>query len=108
MVYFKTSESEGEVWHPTQKPVALGRYLVRTFTNPGDLVLDHAFGSGSFLVAALLEGRNFTGIEQNIATPRFQTHDVDLLAVAQERLMTAHRDLGARQKTWIAKRGLFS
>lgn len=107
VVYFKTAESEGEVWHPTQKPIALGRYLVRTFTNPGDLVLDHAFGSGSFLVAALLEGRNFTGIEQNIATPRFQTHDVDLLQVAEHRLMTAYEALGSRQKAWVAKRGLF-
>lgn len=63
IVYAKTAESEGPVWHPTQKPVELGRYLVRTWSNPGDLVLDNAFGSGSFLVAALLEGRDFLGIE---------------------------------------------
>lgn len=63
VVRFKTAEAEGPVWHPTQKPVELGRYLVRTYTRPGDLVLDHAFGSGSFLVAALAEGRDFLGIE---------------------------------------------
>lgn len=34
-VYVKTAESEGEVYHPTQKPVELGRYLIRTFSNPG-------------------------------------------------------------------------
>ena len=57
VLYFKTPESEEEhtVWHPTQKPVELGRYLVRTFTNPGDVVLDNTCGSGSFLVAALRE-----------------------------------------------------
>ena len=66
-VYCKTAESEegGRVWHPTQKPVALGRYLIRMFTKKGDVVLDNAFGSGSFLVAAALEERKFIGIEKN-------------------------------------------
>lgn len=64
VIYFKTAESEGEVIHPTQKPVELGRYFVRTYTNPGDLVLDNTFGSGSFLLSALMEGRNFVGIEK--------------------------------------------
>jgi DNA modification methylase len=39
-VYFKTAESEGQVYHPTQKPVELGRYLIKTFTNPGDVILE--------------------------------------------------------------------
>lgn len=65
IVYFKTAESEGQVIHPTQKPVELGRYMVRTYTNPGDLVLDNTCGSGSFPLAAMLEGRNFIGIEKN-------------------------------------------
>ena len=59
IVYFKTSESEGRVYHPTQKPVALGRYLIKTFTNKGDVILDNTCGSGSFLVSAVLENRNF-------------------------------------------------
>jgi len=50
-------------FHPTQKPVALGQYLIRTYTNEGDLILDNTCGSGSFLVAAMLEKRNFIGIE---------------------------------------------
>ena len=41
VVYFKTAESEGEVCHPTQKPVELGRYLIRTFTKEGGIVLDN-------------------------------------------------------------------
>ena len=64
VVYYKTPESEGKVWHPTQKPVELGRYLVRTFSKPGDLILDNTFGSGSFLLAAALEDRYFCGIEK--------------------------------------------
>ena len=56
-LYCKTAESEagGRVWHPTQKPVALGRYLIRIFTGPNDVILDNAFRSGSLLVAANFE-----------------------------------------------------
>ena len=50
--------------HPTQKPVDLGRYLIRTYTNAGDTVLDNAFGSGTFLVSAKLENRKYIGIEK--------------------------------------------
>ena len=57
VVYFKTAEAEGQVWHATQKPVALGRYLIRTYTGDDDVVLDHCFGSASFLVAAAGRGK---------------------------------------------------
>ena len=50
--------------HPTQKPVELLRYLVRTYTNPGETVLDFCFGSCTTGVACLLENRNFIGIEK--------------------------------------------
>lgn len=85
--YFKTSESEGEVFHSTQKPVSLGRYLIRTFTNPGDVVLDNACGSGSFLVAAAMEGRDFIGIELNEENYRFKNERVDLIEVCRNRLV---------------------
>ena len=62
--YFVTAESEGCL-HPTQKPVALMRYLVRTHTNPGDVVLDVACGSGTTCLAAMLEGRKSIGIEKD-------------------------------------------
>lgn len=91
VVYFKTAESEGPVWHATQKPVALGRYLVRTFTRPGDIVLDNAFGSGSFLVAALLEGRNFVGIEKNQEVHLFKRQRIDYLHLAHARLAAAYQ-----------------
>ena len=86
VVYFKTAESEGPVWHPTQKPVELGRYLVRTFTNPGDLVLDNAFGSGSFLVAAAKEERHYVGIEKNEDVHLFKRNCIDYVGVARMRL----------------------
>lgn len=86
VVYFKTAESEGPVWHPTQKPVELGRYLIRTFTEPEALVLDNAFGSGSFLVAAALEGRSYTGIERNQDVHLFKKVQVDYVGVARERI----------------------
>ncbi len=49
--------------HPTQKPVDLIRYLIRTYTNPGDLILDNCMGSGTTAIAAMREGRNFIGFE---------------------------------------------
>jgi site-specific DNA-methyltransferase (adenine-specific) len=50
--------------HPTQKPVALFEYLIRTYTNSGDLVLDNCIGSGTTAIACMRTGRNFIGIEQ--------------------------------------------
>lgn len=49
--------------HPTQKPVLLMEYLIKTYTNPGDVVLDSTMGSGTTGVAALNSNRNFIGIE---------------------------------------------
>ena len=50
-------------FHPTQKPVALLEYLVKTYTNEGDTVLDNCMGSGSTGVACVNTNRNFIGIE---------------------------------------------
>ena len=50
--------------HPTQKPVALLEYLIKTYTNEGDTVLDFCMGSGSTGVACQNTGRNFIGIEK--------------------------------------------
>lgn len=49
--------------HPTQKPVALFEYLIKTYTNLGELVLDNCMGSGTTAVACINTGRNFTGFE---------------------------------------------
>ncbi len=60
--YFCTAEREGKL-HPTQKPVALMEWLIMTYSNPGDVILDPFMGSGSTGVAALRNQRKFTGIE---------------------------------------------
>jgi site-specific DNA-methyltransferase (adenine-specific) len=71
--------SENSVYHPTQKPVALMEYLIQTYTNPGDLVLDNCMGSGSTGVACSNTGRRFVGIEK----------DEKFFKIAQERISRA-------------------
>lgn len=65
--------------HPTQKPVALMEYLIRTYTNPGDTVLDNTMGSGTTGVAAVQSGRSFIGIERDPA----------YFAICQQRIAAA-------------------
>ncbi|UWF34186.1 site-specific DNA-methyltransferase [Pediococcus acidilactici] len=98
VLYFKTAEAEGPVLHPTQKPVELGRYLIRTFTDPGDIVLDNTSGSGSFLVAALKEGRNFIGIEKNKDVALFKKHPVDYIEVTKRRIKEAITTMKINEK----------
>ena len=85
-VYIKTAEAEGTVYHPTQKPIELGRYLIRTYTNPGDIVLDNACGSGSFLLSAILENRNFIGIEKNEDVLLHKVKPTDYIKVCTDRI----------------------
>lgn len=74
--YFKTAECEGR-FHPTQKPVSLLEYLIKTYTNEGETVLDFTMGSGSTGVACINTNRKFIGIELdntyfNIAKERIE------------------------------------
>ena len=50
--------------HPTQKPVSLFEYLIKTYTNKGDTVLDNCIGSGTTAIACINTGRSFIGIEK--------------------------------------------
>jgi site-specific DNA-methyltransferase (adenine-specific) len=68
--------SEGSTVHPTQKPVALMEYLIRTYTNEGDTVLDCCMGSGTTGVACVNTGRKFIGIEK----------DPDYFKIAEQRI----------------------
>lgn len=72
---------ERERHHPTQKPLALLEYLIRTYTNEGDTVLDNTMGSGSTGVACMNTGRNFIGIER----------DPTYFAIAEKRIEEAVR-----------------
>jgi site-specific DNA-methyltransferase (adenine-specific) len=67
--------------HPTQKPVALMEYLIRTYTHEGDVVLDNCAGSGTTGVACANTGRRFIGIER----------DDKYFAIASERIAAAQR-----------------
>ena len=65
--------------HPTEKPVALMEYLIRTYSNEGDMVMDNCFGSCSTGVACLNTGRQFIGIERDpeyfrVGSERFHNH----------------------------------
>lgn len=71
--------AKGRSHHPTQKPVALMEYLIKTYTNAGDTVLDFTMGSGSTGVAAINTGRNFIGIEL----------DPDYFKIAKDRIQKA-------------------
>ena len=71
-----TQGVDGKYIHPTQKPVALFEYLIRTYTNEGDLVLDNCMGSGTTGVACKNLNRNFIGIEL----------DPDYFKIAEKRI----------------------
>lgn len=75
------------VLHATEKPVDLLRYIIRTYTNPGALVLDNCCGTGATLIAAKLEGRQYIGIDNGICDKK-KSHFYGLpwAKVAQQRL----------------------
>lgn len=108
VLYFKTAESEGKVVHPTQKPIALGRYLIRTFSNPGDVVLDNTSGSGSFLISALLEGRNFIGIEKNEDVALFKKKPVDYIKITKNRVQHALENINSQKLKYLEKINLLA
>ncbi|WP_233934611.1 DNA-methyltransferase [Klebsiella michiganensis] len=64
-VQFFSSDKQTGNYHPTQKPLALVQYLIETYSNSGDTVLDFTMGSGTAGVACQQVGRNFIGIEKD-------------------------------------------
>lgn len=79
IIEFSTAGMRGNSVHPTQKPVALMEYLIRTYTNEGETVLDNCMGSGTTGVACANTGRNFIGIER----------DPDYFEIASDRINKA-------------------
>lgn len=75
--------------HPTQKPVALLSYLVKTYTNEGDTVLDFTFGSCTTGVACIETGRNFIGIEKELEYFKIGQERTDKAASALHQLELA-------------------
>lgn len=60
-----SNADHSDVWHPTQKPVELIRYLIRTYSDEGQVILDNCMGSGTTAIAALRERRHYIGFELN-------------------------------------------
>lgn len=76
--------------HPTQKPLRLFEYLIRTSTNPGDVVLDPCLGSGTTAIACINSGRHYIGIEK----------DQSFFEVAQRRI-NAHGKISKFKKVGL-------
>ena len=79
-------EGRGKAVHPTQKPVALFEYLIKTYTNKGETVLDNCMGSGTTAIACLNTDRQYIGFEldedyYNIAQDRIKNHEQQLTLI---------------------------
>lgn len=73
-------------YHPTQKPVPLLRYLIRTYTNLGEKILDNTMGSGSTGVACVLEDRDFIGVDLQ----------AEYVEIAKKRIQAAQDEIKGR------------
>jgi site-specific DNA-methyltransferase (adenine-specific) len=85
IIYFPTKRND--VLHPTEKPIRLFEYLIRTYTNAGETVLDICMGSGTTGVAAVQTGREFIGIEK----------ERKYFEIAEKRVRLAHPPLFVEQ-----------
>ena len=79
----KSNANQREKFHPTQKPVALFEYLIKTYTNDGETVLDNCMGSGTTALACMNTNRNYIGFELDkgyfdIANDRIDKHKIDM------------------------------
>ena len=83
VIFFQQKWRRQDQVHPTQKPVELMEYLIRTYSNEGQTVLDNTMGSGTTGLACANTGRRFIGIEK----------DADFFRVATERISSANKAL---------------
>jgi len=92
----KFSNGNNDIAHPTQKPVALYEYLIRTYTNEGDTVMDFCCGSGTTAVACVNTGRHFTGCD----------NEPEYFDIAQKRIAEAQKQpslFEAAQPVWAER-----
>ena len=85
IIEFSNPSGNGQL-HPTQKPVDLLEYLIKTYTQDGEVILDNCMGSGSTGVACVNTGRDFIGIEL----------DKDYFNIANERIKDAQKEMKRR------------
>lgn len=81
-------DNEVDKFHPTQKPVALFEYLIKTYTNEGDVVLDNCMGSGTTAIACMNTNRHYIGFELdsgyfNKTMERINNHSLPLMSDMQ-------------------------
>lgn len=86
VLQFATDKQKSAL-HPTQKPLELCKYIIRTYTNEGDLVLDNCCGSGSIPLAAKIENRNYIGMDNGKCEKKNSKYDGWLWSnVAKDRI----------------------
>ena len=90
LIYAEVVNSQHEPIHPTQKPVDLFRYLIRTYSNPGDVVFDGYGGSGITAVTAQMENRKFIVCENHL--PYFEASQARLANLVAAPYLFSHSD----------------
>ena len=93
----KTAESEGEVYHPTQKPVELGRYSFVPSQRKEKWCLDNTCGSGSFLVSAVLEEENLLELKKRRCLSVSRNIKLDYIEVSKKRIKEAESSIQGRE-----------
>lgn len=83
---FFSSDKQTANFHPAQKPVGWMRFLIATYTNPGQVVLDNTMGSGTTGVACIQLGRRFIGIEKDTDE---HGNPLGYIDIAQQRIAEA-------------------
>jgi site-specific DNA-methyltransferase (adenine-specific)/modification methylase len=108
VIYFETPEHETDGYYSsTQKPLELCKYLIETYSNPGDIILDNCFGSGTTLVAAIETERNFVGIEKNRIQEQFKNTKRDMFEIVRNRIFKRYEcNLRLSNSKFILKEGL--
>ena len=101
--YFSNHREKSDVLHPTQKPVALYEYLIKTYTNEGETVLDIAMGSGTTIEAAERTGRNSIGIEKDEGIFETAVLRLKSLTPSNNRLHLTGGGLPATQSSFTAE-----
>lgn len=95
----RLSNRNGCLKHPTAKPITLLEYLIRTYTNEGETVLDNCMGSGSTGVACVNTGRNFIGIELD---PGFYNYAEARITEARARMTPSPTETSKKQDAQIS------
>ena len=108
VIFMPKEHKKGAFYHPTQKPVALMEYLIRTYTDEGDVVLDNCIGSGTTAVAAIRTGRHYIGfeIEQvycEIAERRIQEELECRNKAQEEKEIKGRKTKSNKSMTWTKK-----